>query len=204
MRTARGRRLRWGTTADEVRSALPGDDLIPNADLMATRAITIHRPADVVWPWIAQLGQGRGGWYSYDALENLVGCDIHSADRIVPEWQHVEVGDEVRLAPEVRLGVAVLDPGRTLVVRGGVPIGKRSPPYDFTWAFILRDAPGGSTRLLVRERYGYQRWWARPLIEVAELMSQVMSRKMLLGIRDRAEGEPRKGVEDGRRQAVHY
>jgi hypothetical protein len=204
MRTARGRRLRWGTTADEVRSALPGDDLIPNADLMATRAITIHRPADVVWPWIAQLGQGRGGWYSYDALENLVGCDIHSADRIVPEWQHVEVGDEVRLAPEVRLGVAVLDPGRTLVVRGGVPIGKRSPPYDFTWAFTLRDAPGGSTRLLVRERYGYQRWWARPLIEVAELMSQVMSRKMLLGIRDRAEGEPRKGVEDGRRQAVHY
>lgn len=204
MRTARGRRLRWGTTDDEVRSALPGDDLIPDADLVATRAITIHRPADVVWPWIAQLGQGRGGWYSYDALENLVGCDIHSADRIVPEWQHVEVGDKIRLAPEVPLAVAVLDPGRTLVARGGVPLGKRSPPYDFTWAFTLRDAPGGSTRLLVRERYSYRRWWARPLVEVAELMSQVMSRKMLLGIRDRAEGDPREGVEDGRRQAVHY
>ena len=74
--------------------------MIAKADLTATRAISIRASADQVWPWIAQLGQGRGGFYSYDFLENLVGCNIHSADRIVPEWQNVAVGDEVRLAPQ--------------------------------------------------------------------------------------------------------
>jgi hypothetical protein len=186
---ARGRCLRWGATDEEVQVALPGDELIPHADLTATRAITIRHGADVVWPWVAQVGQARGGWYSYDFLENLVGCQIHSADRIVPEWQHVKVGDEVRLAPEVSLKVVVVEPGRTLVLRGGVPIGKTPPPYDFTWAFTLRDEPPRSTRLLVRERYSYEHWWARPIVEVAEFLSQVMSRKMLLGIRDRTEGD---------------
>jgi hypothetical protein len=186
----RERRLRWGATNQEVRGSLPGDDLIPVANLSATRAISVGRRRDVVWPWIAQLGQGRGGFYSYDFLENLVGCNIKSAEQIVPEWQHVVVGDEVRLAPDVPLKVALVEPGRTLVLRGGVPIGDTPPPYDFTWAFTLRDAPDGSTRLLVRERYSYQRWWARPVVEVAELMSQVMSQRMLRGIRDRAERSP--------------
>jgi hypothetical protein len=186
----RGRRLRWGATDEEVQGMLAGDDLIPDADLTATRAISVRRRTDVVWPWIAQLGQGRGGWYSYDFLENLAGCQIHSAHRIAPEWQHVTVGDEVRLAPELPLTVAMVEPGRTLVMRGGVPIGRTPSPYDFTWSFTLRDEVDGSTRLLVRERYCYGRWWARPVVEVAELMSHVMSRKMLRGIRDRAEGSP--------------
>src|SRR6266545_4849315 len=108
----RFRYLRWGATDQEVRDPLAGDDLIRNADMVATRAITIHAAADRVWPWIAQLGQGRGGFYSYDWLENLVGCDIHSADRIVREWQDVAVGDEVKLHPEVGLEVAALEPGR--------------------------------------------------------------------------------------------
>ena len=79
----RARYLRWGATGDEVKLALPGDELVPNADLTATRAVTVRTSADGVWPWIAQLGQGRGGFYSYDFLENLAGCDIHSAGRIV-------------------------------------------------------------------------------------------------------------------------
>jgi hypothetical protein len=182
-----GRRLRFGATDGEVRGKLPGDDLIPVADLSATRAITVRRGADAVWPWIAQVGQGRGGFYSYDFLENLVGCKIVSADRIVPEWQHVAVGDDVLLAPEMPLKVALVEPGRSLVLQGGVPMGSTPPPYDFTWSFTLRDEPLGSTRVLVRERYSYKRWWARPIVEVAALMSQVMSRKMLRGIRDRAE-----------------
>jgi len=184
---ARPRHLRWGTTDQEADEALPGDDLIAKADLTATRAITIRAPGDQVWPWIAQLGQGRGGFYSYDFLENLVGCDIHSADRIVPEWQDVEVGDEVRLAPEAGLVVASLDPGRSLVLRGGIPIGKTAPPYDFTWAFTLRDGPDETTRLLVRERYAYGRPWARLIVEPAEAVSFLMSQRMLRGIRDRAE-----------------
>jgi hypothetical protein len=184
---ARPRLLRWGATAQEVDGPLPGDDLIANADVIATRAITIRVSADQVWPWIAQLGQGRGGFYSYDFLENLAGCNIHSSDRIVPEWQNVAVGDEVRLAPEVGLLVASLERGRSLVLRGGIPIGHTAAPYDFTWAFALRDEPDETTRLLVRERYAYTRPWARLIVEPAEAISFVMSQKMLSGIKDRAE-----------------
>jgi hypothetical protein len=174
-------------------ASLPGDELLHNPNVVATRAIAVSRSPDVVWPWIAQLGQGRGGFYSYDFLENLVGCDIHSADRIVPEWQHVEVGDEVRLAPKVALRVALVDRGRALVLRGTVPLG-RTPPFDFTWAFVLSEQPDGTTRLLSRERYTYTRWWAALVIEPTQLLSFVMSRKMLHGIRDRAERSQPDGV----------
>jgi hypothetical protein len=184
---ARPRQLMWGATDQESDVALLGDDMIANADLSATRAITVRASAAQVWPWIAQLGQGRGGFYSYDSLENLVGCDIHSADRIVPEWQEVGVGDEIMLAPEVGLVVAVVEEGRSLVLRGGIPIGNAAPPYDFTWAFVLHDRPDATTRLLVRERYRYTRWWSRLLVEPVEAVSFVMSQKMLRGIKDRAE-----------------
>jgi hypothetical protein len=179
--------LRWGATNEEYDAALPGDDLIANPDLMATRAITVHALADGVWPWIAQLGQGRGGFYSYDVLENLVGCDIHSADRVVSQWQDLKVGDQVKLHPEVALGVAVVEPGRALVLRGGVPMGATPPPYDFTWAFVVREQPEGTTRLLVRERYGYTQRWASLLVEPVAVVAFVMSQRMLRGIRDRAE-----------------
>jgi hypothetical protein len=184
---ARPRHLTWGATEQESGERLAGDDLIANADLTATRAITISAAADHVWAWIAQLGQGRGGFYSYDFLENLVGCDICSADRIVPEWQDVAVGDEIRLAPEVGLVVAVLESRRSLVLRGGIPMGNIAPPYDFTWAFTLREQPDKTTRLLVRERYAYTRPWARLIVEPAQAVSFVMSQKMLRGIKDRAE-----------------
>lgn len=179
--------LGWGATAEEVGGSLPGDELIAFADFTATRAITIRASSDRIWPWIAQLGQGRGGFYSYDVLENLVGCDIHSADRVVPEWQDIGVGDEVRLAPQVGLSVASLEPRRSLVLRGGVPIGDAAPPYDFTWAFVVREQPERTTRLLVRERYRYTRVWARLVVEPAAAISLVMTTKMLRGIRDRAE-----------------
>jgi hypothetical protein len=182
----RSRLLRWGATDEEIAAAQPGDDLIGDANVTATRAITIRRSPDVVWPWVAQLGQGRGGFYSYDFLENLVGCDIHSADRVVSEWQQIEVGDEVRLAPTAGLRVATLEPGRALVLQGSLPIA-RTPPFDSSWAFVLCEQPDGTTRLLSRERYGYRRWWAPFVVEPTQAISFVMSRKMLLGIRDRAE-----------------
>jgi hypothetical protein len=181
------RQLRWGATDEEVTLRLPGDYLLADPNLTATRGITIRCPAGTVCPWIAQLGQGRGGFYSYDALENLVGCDIHSANQIVPAWQEVRVGDQVRLAPEVGLDVALVDPGHALVLHGGVPLGDTPSPYNFTWAFVLNERPDRTTRLLVRERYGYIRWWAPLLVEPVEIISFVMSQKMLRGIRDRAE-----------------
>jgi hypothetical protein len=183
----RPRQLRWGATDREYGEPLPGDDLIADPELAATRAITIRAPASQVWPWIVQLGQGRGGFYSYDFLENLIGCHIHSAGRIVPEWQDLKPGDQVKLAPQAGLAVAHLEPGRSVVLRGGVPMGNTAPPYDFTWAFVLKDEPDGTTRLLVRERYAYMRPWARLLVEPAAAVSFIMSQKMLRGIRDRAE-----------------
>jgi hypothetical protein len=182
----RRRLLRWGATDEEIAAVLPGDELISDADVSATRAITIRRSPDVIWPWIAQLGQGRGGFYSYDRLENLLGFDIHSADRVVREWQQLEVGDEVRLAPTAGLKAVIVDPGRALVIQGSLPIARR-PPFESSWAFVLCEQPDGTTRLLSRERYGYKRWWAPLVVEPTQAASFVMSRKMLLGIRDRAE-----------------
>jgi hypothetical protein len=184
---ARPRQLRWRTIDSELDEPLPGDDLLPSPDLVATRAIAVGTSGEHVWPWIVQLGQGRGGFYSYDFLENLVGCDIHSSDRIVPEWQDTKIGDEVKLHPQVALVVAVLDPGRSIVLRGGVPMGALAAPYDFTWAFALRERPDGTTRLLVRERYAYLRPWAPLIVEPTAVLAFVMTERMLRGIRDRAE-----------------
>jgi hypothetical protein len=183
---SRTRLLRWGATDAEIADSQPGDDLIVDADVTATRAITIRRSPYAIWPWVAQLGQGRGGFYSYDRLENLLGFDIHSADRVVPGWQQLEVGDEVRLAATVGLKAVIVEPGRALVLQGSLPIARR-PPFESTWAFILSEQPDGTTRLISRERYGYKRWWAPFVVEPTQAASFVMSRKMLRGIRDRAE-----------------
>ena len=126
IRFARPRQLRWGATGEERAATLAGDDLMANPDLTATRAITVGTSAEQAWPWIAQLGQGRGGFDSYDTLENLVGGHIHNADQIVPQWQAINVGDQVKLHPEVGLDIAVVEPGRALVLRGGVPLDRKS------------------------------------------------------------------------------
>lgn len=179
--------LRWGATGAEIIEVLSGDELVPDPDLTATRAITIHAGVDDVWPWVVQLGQGRGGFYSYDSLENLVGCDIHSALQTNPDWQHLDVGDAVRLAPELALRVAVAKPPRTLVLQGGVLPGTTVAPYDFTWTFDVSPVSASTTRLVVRERYAYTRWWARLMVEPLTVVSFLMSHRMLRGIRDRAE-----------------
>jgi hypothetical protein len=187
-RVVRPRLLRLGSSSEERTMALPGDAIIPVADLVATRAITIDAPAERIWPWLAQMGQGRGGLYSYDALENLVGCEIHSADRIVADWQRVAVGDTFRLHPEIALEVAEIDPPRALVVQGIAPTEQPGGiPYDFVWAFVLVEHLGGTTRLVVRERYRFRSPIGRFVLEPFEIISAFMTRKMLRGIRDRAE-----------------
>jgi hypothetical protein len=181
--------LRWGATSHETIEPLPGDELIPEAGLVATRAITIEAPPDRVWPWIAQLGQGRGGFYSYDRLENLLGCQIESAEHLNPQWQHVAPGDPFRLHPKLALRVAAVDPGHHLVVDGRPPAGEPGPPYEFTWAFVVRRHPHLATRLIVRERYGATTAWSPLVVEPLAAGSALMSRKMLRGIRERAERE---------------
>ena len=102
---------RWGATEVELTKNLPGDALVPSPRLAYTRAISINASAASVWPWLVQMGQGRGGLYSYDGLENLIGCDIHSADHILPEHQNLQVGDQILFGPEAKKfpGQVVLD-----------------------------------------------------------------------------------------------
>jgi hypothetical protein len=193
-RQGRRAQLAFGATTEEEAAELPGDDLVADADLVATRAITIRASAADVWPWLVQMGQGRGGFYSYDRLENLAGCDITSADSVVPDWQGVEVGDEVHLHPEFALPVAVVRPREALVLHGAGPLDDEGPvPFDFTWAFVLRPADDGRTRLVVRERYGYRTGWAGRMVEPVSWVSFVMTERMLRGIRDRAERSVARG-----------
>jgi hypothetical protein len=188
----------WGARPNDLFRPLPGDDLVPDPDMRHTRGITIAAPPNAVWPWLLQLGQGRGGLYSYDWLENLAGCDIHSVDSIVPDLQSLALGDIVSL----RKGdmpaflVSAIDPGRSLVLVARDP-STGAPAHaapdvpmavDESWAFVLEPDGEGATRLLVRgrrrtrgERMDRVAW---SLIEAASLP---MERRMLLGIRDRAE-----------------
>ncbi|GAB3879450.1 SRPBCC family protein [Terrabacter terrigena] len=203
--TARWSALHWGATTEESRESLPGDEHIADPGLVATRAITIEALPEAVWPWVVQIGADRGGFYSYDVLENLLGCRLRSADSVVSEWQQLEPGDLVRLHPQVALTVVAVDPNHSLVLRSAPPSepgaasGAAPPdgvrpgesthdaPYDFTWAFVLRRHPHAATRLIARERFGYTHRWSPLLVEPLSVASSLMSQKMLRGIRDRAE-----------------
>ena len=91
--------LTWGARDDEVAAQLPGDELLPDAGLVTTRAVTIDAPPEAIWPWLVQMGSGRGGAYSYDWIENLLGLNMHSANEILPRYQHIAVGDELPMGP---------------------------------------------------------------------------------------------------------
>jgi len=193
----------WGATSAEAAGALPGDDLTAAPAEQATRAITIDAPADRVWPWIIQIGADRGGFYSYDWLEDLFGLHIHSAGTVVQEWQRLEVGDVV-YADRARRGgwvVVELVPGRTLVMKvadleSGRPIDRdEGIGWEFQWTFSLQPGDEGRTRLLVRERVGFGRRSTRWLMAPVGLVSFAMTRRMLLGIKRRAEASSRETVE---------
>lgn len=186
---------RWGASDAECRSAMPGDDLVPEPRLSSTRAITIDAPPAAVWPWLLQLGQGRGGLYSYDGLENLLGLDIHSAGEILPAHQHLAPGDTVRLGKpgSPAFSVVQVDPGRSLVLISadpatGEPVG--TPVRDgtgATWQWQLRPVRDGrATRLISRQRTTHPDG-QRLLWRLVEPIGFVMERRMLLGIKDRCE-----------------
>ncbi len=174
--------LTWGAVSDEVAAELPGDELLADARLVTTRAITVDAPPEAIWPWLAQMGSGRGGAYTYDWVENLLGLNMHSASEILPEYQDIKVGDELPLGsggPVMR--VEVLDPPRALVLRTS----------DRNWVWIFALLPDrDSTRLVSRNRIATKalgpagRLFYRFFMEPGSL---VMERKMLLGIKQRAE-----------------
>lgn len=184
---------RWGATDEETTRALPGDDIVPRANTQSTRAITIHAPASAVWPWLLQLGVDRGGMYSYDWAENLVGLNVHSVDHIVPAWQHLRVGDFIRFVPEghpVKVGpgfyVRELQPDRAMTGCFGMSDAPPSPCTS-SWQFILEPLADGSTRLLLRTRTDAGSTGGQLMGALFQPLPFLMERRMLLGIRDRAE-----------------
>ena len=181
--------MTWGTTRGERMMALPGDRLVPDARYRMDHAITIHASADAVWPWLVQIGQDRGGFYSYERLERLVGARVRNADRLVPEWQTLEHGALVRAVPADWMGgrfgdaigwrVIEIEPGRAFVLEN--------------WgAFVVRPIDANSSRLHIRLR-GEGHPTVRGALTapfgllVFEPAHFIMERGMLLGIRERAE-----------------
>jgi hypothetical protein len=170
--------LTWGATTQEATARLPGDELLEDADGVATRAITIDAPASAVWPWIAQMGPApRGGAYTYDWIENLLGLNMHSADRVLPEFQHPEIGDGFGYGPN-RMRYAIVEPERVLATR--------STDGNWVWSFIL-DEREEKTRLISRNRFRLPKVKDRIGMIPMEPGSLVMERKMLQGIKQRAE-----------------
>lgn len=171
------RLLRWGATDEEVREPYPGADLIPGGTRSATMATTIDAPPSQVWPWLAQMGYGRAGWYSWDHLDNW---GRSSVETLHPEWQQIAVGDRLSSMPDDKAwwDIAALEPGRFLGLRASMDL--RGHPFDpagtrprfFTdslWGFLLKELPGGRTRLIVSGYWCLRPRWLKPIASIALL-----------------------------------
>ncbi len=190
--------LRWGATDDELNWEWPGDELTPHRVGQATRAITIHASASDVWAWIVQIGQDRGGVYSYTWLENLAGCKMHNADKIIPEFQERKAGDTVWLSTKesyggrARMVVRELIPNRAMILvpaEDAKTVEKTGRAPGGTWGFLLEPLDEHTTRLIVCSRSGEKqtllgKFFERAIFDPAHF---IMERKMMLGIKERAE-----------------
>lgn len=184
--------INWGATRAETEATLPGDDLLRRARYRSTRAVGIQVPPEAVWPWLVQMGHGRAGFYSHDLVDNL---GRPSATTILDEHQQVRVGDWVPMTPgkpshRTALQVAGFETGRWLLWT--MP--------RMTWVWVVTPTAEGGTRLVTRIRVSYD-WRRRPIGSLLTLMAMevgdfAMFRRMLLNIRDRAEGS--KGAPDRR------
>ncbi len=198
--------LNWGATAGEIRGPWPGDEMTPGAIRQGTRSVTIHASADEIWPWLTQIGQDRGGFYSYTWLENLFGARIRNADQLLPNLADRKVGDTVWMTPKERYGgkgcmrIAALEPGRSMVLvspddyEGVFPTG-RAP--GGCWTFILQPLSKGVTRLILRSRGAENESLPAMLFDrlVFDPAHFIMERKMMLEIKRLAEARrPRLSV----------
>jgi hypothetical protein len=174
----RRRVLAWGATEEEAAAHLPGDELLERPGGQSTRAIDIAAPASAVWPWLAQMGPSpRGGAYTYDWIENLLGLNMHSVDVVLPEFQDPSVGETIGYGAN-RMRLERVEPGHVLAWR--------SQDGNWVWSFVL-DERDGRTRLISRNRFRFSRLRDRVGMLPMEPGSLVMERKMLLGIKQRAE-----------------
>lgn len=188
--------LRWGATDDEVACPLLGDSLIDKPRLQATHAVTVHAPPEAIWPWLVQMGQGRGGFYSYEGVERLLGLRAGNADRILPDLQELHAADELPVAPNgAGLPVDIVVPYRTLVMHSDSPIPARVAVMQagyyrsVTWTFHLEPIDAENTRLIERWRADWEPTPMNTLVirTLLEPGAFIMERRMLLGIKARAE-----------------
>jgi hypothetical protein len=184
---------RWGTTRDDLYRVMPGDAVIVNPTHSATHAITVDAPPKAIWPWLVQMGYQRGGLYSYDWLDRLFGIlDRPSADRILPEFQHLGAGDTIPLGPRERLTVTAVEPARALV------LSYNAHGFEWVWQFGLYPLDNGRTRLVSRGTERFTKTVGAWLfMRVMEPAAFVMTRRMLLGVKQRAETLNRPTSADG-------
>lgn len=182
----RSSQLRWGAMREEVFRSMPGDELVPDPSFCATRGVTIHGTPQQIWPWLAQMGYRRAGFYGYDLIENL-GSEkgIHSADSILPDLQHPKTGDELPISAVASMTFGSIQPGSYLVWQGRMTI-----PSDGSIVWALYPLDGGHTRLISRVRLHYHRThpWLLLLDLFTEFGDHVAVPRVLLGIKARVEG----------------
>jgi hypothetical protein len=181
--------MRWGAATEEVTAAMPGDEVVPGAQFNATRAITVNARPEEVWPWMMQLGYGRGGFYTYDLIDN---GGVPSADRIIGQYQDVKAGDLIPMFHQSH-GLAIayqVDAFRRNEWMLWVHRPRAGEAPDSTWSWTLTVLPGGRTRLVTRMKQDY-RWQAFRLatfnLILMEFGDFAMERRMLKGIKARAE-----------------
>lgn len=174
----------WGATPAEISMPLPGDELVPNPDVAYTRAITIHAAPAQIYPWIIQIGQTKGGYYSWTGMENLMGCNMVNADRIHPEWQNLAIGDKVYMMPPDKANPAPYLVEQLLPDQAVVMVHKNADGSFFdTWQYVLVPVDAENTRLILRTRTT-----SMGFFEFIRPGVFIMERSMLMGIRDRVEG----------------
>lgn len=190
---ATGLHHRLGATRAETYVPLPGDELLPDAVVQNDRARTVAAPTSAVWPWIAQLGQNKAGFYSFQFLENLAGCHIDGAHTIHPEWQNPQPGDILPLHPEVSVRVAAVEPGHALVLTSEGLAAPKDVGFTVTWALTVSPATTSTgepaTRMHFRERYAARKPAVRFALEGMSLVSALMSWPMMARIGKLATGE---------------
>jgi hypothetical protein len=189
----------YGSTSSERRQALPGDDTVTDPQVVTNHAATIDAPPDAVWPWLVQMGWGRGQWYTSRWVDRMLfPQNGPSAETIIPELQDLAVGDRVLDGPpELNCGfvVASLERDHHLVLHSTehLPPGwaERGAGIDFSWAFVLDDLGDGRTRFRFRCRARLWPWWVRAVYILAMVPADfVMSRQLMHGVTRRAERAP--------------
>lgn len=188
----RSYRAHWGASSYDLERDLPGDDLVKHSRWSFTHAITIYAPAAEVWSWLVQIGADRGGLYSYETLENLVGCNIHNAKQIIRRYQRLKAGDQIRIHPKAPgMKVAAVDKEHYILVHNDNRGDAGKPYINMTWLWYLDALDATTTRLISRSRNDYSPEFANKVFMgplLVEPISFVMERKMLLSLKERAEG----------------